>query len=298
MSKSFDRSILATQEKQSYSSDFGSYGFIETDDFSPSLFRIFDFGYETRSNETYRFDSRNRDSYEGYLFQLTLEGEGIIDFSDTSYKLPKNSGFLINFPSDTCYYLPPGSSGYWTYFYIHFTGEGSKLFFERLQTLSDPIFNLGPSSPSIQLFFKEYQALKNGKTYKRFEASNFLYLFLTTLLTELESSPNTNRHLVESCVQWIHRNYSTDKTLTEMCQTLGVTLSHLSRQFKEEKGQSPVEYLTHVRLQHAISLLLNTELPIHKISSLCGYASSNYFSKVFFRHLNISPSDYRRKFTN
>lgn len=279
-------------------SHYGSYGFIDIDDLTPPLFRVYDFGYEIRSNEAYLFDNRNREAYEGFLFQMTLDGEGYFETNGKLHKLSKNKGFLIDFPNESSYFLQQHNPSSWTYFYLHFTGEGSKVLVEKILQSSGPVITLSPMSPSVQLFFDEYHGIKSGKTYKRFESGNFLYRFLTSLLTEIESSPASNTQLVDTCVQWIHRHYSTQESLLSMSTSLGVSLPHLSRQFKEQKGQSPIEYMTYVRLQHAMSLLLNTELPIQKIASLCGYTSGNYFSKVFLKNLLLSPTDYRKMYLN
>ena len=52
------------------------------------------------------------------------------------------------------------------------------------------------------------------------------------------------------------------------------------------------EYLTRIRIQHAIDLIDKGSRDIGKISADCGYRDSVYFSKVFKRYLKKTPNQY------
>ena len=75
---------------------------------------------------------------------------------------------------------------------------------------------------------------------------------------------------------------------------LQITQSHFSRSFRREIGISPIEYLSNVRLEHAMQLLTTTNLSINEIAVLSGFSNGNYFAKTFKRKLGFTPSDYKR----
>jgi AraC family transcriptional regulator len=77
---------------------------------------------------------------------------------------------------------------------------------------------------------------------------------------------------------------------------LGIGPSQLTRRFQAAYGMSPVRYATKVRLSKARRLLAETKDTIDTISEQCGFQNAFYFSRVFTRHLQISPSAYRRTF--
>ncbi len=52
-------------------------------------------------------------------------------------------------------------------------------------------------------------------------------------------------------------------------------------------------YISAIRLNKAIELLRDTEISINDIASIVGYASPNYFAKVFKKSQNLTPSEYR-----
>ena len=47
-------------------------------------------------------------------------------------------------------------------------------------------------------------------------------------------------------------------------------------------------------MQTAKDSLLNTDMSIKDIVTLCGYLNSNTFFKAFKRTFGVSPSEYRR----
>lgn len=52
-------------------------------------------------------------------------------------------------------------------------------------------------------------------------------------------------------------------------------------------------YVTLYRLKYAQELLANSSLSVNEIASQCGFGDSSYFIKVFRKHFNQTPSEYR-----
>ncbi|RAN51279.1 helix-turn-helix transcriptional regulator [Dolosigranulum pigrum] len=82
-------------------------------------------------------------------------------------------------------------------------------------------------------------------------------------------------------------------------QTL-VDLSHLSKyyishSFKEEVGQSPIDYLNTQRIENAKILLESTNYSITEIARFTGFSSQSFFSQRFKEFIGQSPSHYRKQ---
>ncbi len=269
------------------------FAFMNNDFLSPNPLSLHDFGIEYRQNEPYHFDNNNRGDYNGYLFQYTLEGHGIYKTNDKIVKLEKNMAFLIPFPHKSSYHLDNNS--YWKFFYIHFDGTVVKQFYEQIYSKHGNILTLNKSNDTIRLLLDEYESIKRGKKYKKYEAGAFLYNFLSCLLRDCENFGIGTKTITEKGMEWIERNYASEHSLSEMCTELGITLSHFSRQFTEKYGINPVAYLTRIRLEHSLQLLLNTNMTIQEIATTCGFNNGNYYAKVFKKVLNVSPSEYRQQ---
>lgn len=274
---------------------YQSFGFLNSDKMEPSPLRLCGMGVEKRVNEAYTYHNMERAGFDGFLFQYTFEGSGIFETPKEKIVLEKGKAFLITFPDDSSYYLPAVKDHSWTYFYLHFTGTAAENFFTYITALQGNILTLCEDASCIRLFLEEFGAVKSGKQYQRYESGEFLYRFLTSLLRDLESPvPISSGGCVDEAIQWIQRNYSSPMTLSMMCEEIGVSLPHLTRQFHKQQGMAPMKYLTAIRLEHAIALLLNTTLSISQIAAECGFADGNYFTKVFRKALTITPTDYRK----
>lgn len=95
---------------------------------------------------------------------------------------------------------------------------------------------------------------------------------------------------------YIKKHYVENITVEQLAKKFHFHRSYLTRVFKKHAGESPINYLTQVRLEKAIELMKEREdLDIQSISNMVGYEDSHYFSRVFKNKLGKSPSEYRRE---
>jgi len=98
----------------------------------------------------------------------------------------------------------------------------------------------------------------------------------------------------ENCLNFIELHYSENIRLTDLTDFLKVNPNYLGGLLKSRFGKNFHALLTERRLREAkIYLRLHKHLSIGHISSLCGFADSNYFCLVFHKHCGMSPREYR-----
>lgn len=70
---------------------------------------------------------------------------------------------------------------------------------------------------------------------------------------------------------------------------------YLRRLFRQSTGETPTEYLTRLRLNHACTLLSRrgSAMPVREIALLSGFYDADYFSRLFRRAMGRSPRAYR-----
>ncbi len=68
------------------------------------------------------------------------------------------------------------------------------------------------------------------------------------------------------------------------------------RRFQKATGQTPTEYVQHLKVHKARELLEFTTLSVKEISWKVGYEDTGTLRKVFDRFLGLTPTDYRRRF--
>lgn len=265
-----------------------NYGWMEEEPL-----RLMDLGIEYRKNEVYDFDNRTREEFGGYLFQYTMDGCGYFETEDCTYRIEPGMAFLISCPDQSRYYLKKEENEFWEFFFLHFTGSTAGKLVEEIQERGGAVLKLGDRAAAIPCFFEEFEAIRRGKQYKRYESGEWLYHFLVTLLRDVETKHTGNSPCVNQALSWLQRNYASQENLSDLCCDLGVTLSHLSRQFRKEQGMTPEQYLINLRMQQAVNLLVNTSLKMNEIAVKCGFSCGNYFTKAFQKKFRMTPSKYR-----
>ncbi len=95
---------------------------------------------------------------------------------------------------------------------------------------------------------------------------------------------------------YFQENFRRDLALPEVAQACHVSESWLYHTFPEQTGFSPLGFVTHLRLQEACRLLATSERKLDDIAASVGYSDPFYFSRIFKKHLGLSPSVYRREY--
>ncbi|MCR4908110.1 MAG: helix-turn-helix domain-containing protein [Lachnospiraceae bacterium] len=102
--------------------------------------------------------------------------------------------------------------------------------------------------------------------------------------------------LVSSVKSRLEEGYmSQDISLEALSREANVSSYYLSRLFREETGETFMEYLTNLRLNKAKELLEGTEQSMKELCQAVGYADPNYFSRIFKKNTGLTPTEYREE---
>ena len=98
---------------------------------------------------------------------------------------------------------------------------------------------------------------------------------------------------VQNIINYISFNLTADLSLTAISTEFSLNSSYLSTLFKKETGTTLTNYVNGKRMDHAIYLLNTIMLPIQDIAVQCGINDVNYFTKLFKKTKNKTPTQYR-----
>jgi two-component system, response regulator YesN len=105
---------------------------------------------------------------------------------------------------------------------------------------------------------------------------------------------NKNKVLIELVKKMIDEQYSSqDLCLQQVADSLSISISYLSRLFKDSTDENFANYVETIRIEKAKHLLRETKMSINEIADAVGYGSANSFARAFKRINNITASDYR-----
>jgi AraC family transcriptional regulator len=92
----------------------------------------------------------------------------------------------------------------------------------------------------------------------------------------------------------MHSRLASRLTIADVARECRLTPSYFAKAFRRTTGRSPHQYLSHIRLEEAKSLLLSSSLPLADIALICGFGDQSYFTRVFTRSVGASPGAWRR----
>lgn len=115
------------------------------------------------------------------------------------------------------------------------------------------------------------------------------------LYQRLEFTPKSCKKLNKS-IEYIHKNFHTKITLTDLCEHCNISKSQMIRLFRKNLNTTPSQYIINYKLARAREFIFrNPEMTINEVSTALGYENQHYFSKQFSKKYNESPSHYRNK---
>ncbi len=107
--------------------------------------------------------------------------------------------------------------------------------------------------------------------------------------------PQVTNASVKEVIYYVGCNYMNDITLSMVADHIQMNMAYLSHLFKQEMGESFVDYLKRIRINKAKYLLEHTDESIISVANQVGFYDRRYFSKIFKKVEGINPTEYKRK---
>ena len=219
--------------------------------------------------------------YNALIFRIrgratvTWEGGQIrLDKNDVTF-VPCGSGYNIKSYADEDAIV------------IHFAGS-----FEN----TPPLSNMTSTNP--ETFIKLFDSLLT--TWNR-KPTGFVYRMDSIFLSILEQierqslslSDSTADLLIRRAVERMHQGFSVPEfSIASLAEESGFSVSYFRRVFLEKMGVSPKEYLTSLRIQHAVALLESGYYTVERVAELSGYNSAKHFSTSLKSITGKSPRSF------
>ncbi len=142
--------------------------------------------------------------------------------------------------------------------------------------------------------------MKKKKSYP-FGADQMIKLKLESFLIELVRASEAemlnpeneagNRSLSEIC-DYLKANFKEKITLSELCFIFGTNKTTLCSMFKKATGDTVIGYINTLKIKEAKKLMREGNYNLSEIAFMLRFSSLHYFSRLFKKMENISPSDY------
>ena len=100
---------------------------------------------------------------------------------------------------------------------------------------------------------------------------------------------------VNYAMRYMQEHYMEEIDIGTLAEKLGFHSAYLTRLFNRYAGDSPLRYLTNIRIHEAKRLLRDSSLSISRVGELVGYPDQFHFSKTFRKATGMNPSAFRKQ---
>lgn len=144
-----------------------------------------------------------------------------------------------------------------------------------------------------------YECLNEPDMYKEYiDVLLVEFLILINRFARADNNSESNyvdpKHKkIYDIINYMNEHYMEDITLPVIAKKFFISVSSLTKSFKQITGFSFTEYLNNIRIKNAYSLLDSSHYTISEIAHKVGYNSITHFGRVFKELTGYTPSQYR-----
>lgn len=138
--------------------------------------------------------------------------------------------------------------------------------------------------------------MAEGKDFRKEEIFYFLMEHLIINYTEqsLELLMQSSPEIQKACT-YMENNYTETITLDDLSMVSGLNKYTLLRNFTMQRGITPYQYLSTIRVNKAKKLLETGISPI-EVAQQSGFTDQSHFSRFFKNFIGITPRQYQNIF--
>ncbi|WP_342557990.1 AraC family transcriptional regulator [Metasolibacillus sp. FSL K6-0083] len=193
----------------------------------------------------------------------------------------------------------------YSYYMIYYQGDVIYLdaFIQHLYIEYRPFhtnFSCLPANPiAIELLLRDmYNKWKTESFQEHLSVKAIFYELIYRIFREFTEGQGKSHEvdLAETARRYIEQHVHEAVTVQKLADSLNISTRHLLRIFRERYGEGPQNYLQKMRLTLAQKYLQSNSMSIKEIAAALGYEDEYYFSRVFKKQLQITPTAFRLKY--
>jgi transcriptional regulator GlxA family with amidase domain len=101
---------------------------------------------------------------------------------------------------------------------------------------------------------------------------------------------------IQAVQHWILDHLPLDLTVKTLASRAAMSVRNFTRVFQEDAGMTPADFVEMARVDSARRLLEDTDKPLQRVASSCGFANPDTMRRAFLRRIGTGPSEYRERF--
>ncbi len=233
-----------------------------------------------------------------YILLYCVEGEGWVEVDGKRQKILANQLFIIEPKKISSY--GANSKKPWTNYWIHYTGDNAAIYSPAINQIIDIQPCANSRKEERLLLFEEM--LQNASDYFNFERVVYANICLKQFLTSIKYlnvyraiNREPESDLLKNVISFMKNNLHKNIRISEIAERFSCSNSNIYKIFKTNLDSSPLDFFIHLKMERARKYLMQTNLKVKEIGLKLGYEDPYYFSRVFAKHVGLSPGHFRRE---
>lgn len=233
-----------------------------------------------------------------------VEGSGWYRVDDCRFEVEANQFFIL--PAGSPHAYGSNADRPWTIYWVHFTGDHAAVYAQgalRPQDVKPSVHSrISDRNNIFEEIFNTLTAGYDRETLRYVSSLLHYYLASMRYIQQFRASNDTAAKngtetaetlLTTAAIHYMKENIEKRLALKEMADYIGFSPSHFSALFKQQTGQSPLNYFNLLKIQAACRMLQETDMRINQICHKVGIADSYYFSRLFTKIMGVPPKQYK-----
>lgn len=108
---------------------------------------------------------------------------------------------------------------------------------------------------------------------------------------------NSESQIEYKICRYVLENVDNEISIEGIAKVLYMNRKYISEVFRQKTGELLIDYITRVKMTRAARLLSQGGKKTYEIALQLGYRDTEYFSRLFKKHMGVSPSYYRNMTT-
>ena len=227
-----------------------------------------------------------RSGLNSFLMFYIKEGELLFEYEGRSFVAHKKDIVILDCMKPQRYQALTRTSFYW----FHFDGSASRAYFEHFKENRGIHFQ---KTRGMEEHFVLIHDLMRSGCPDEGIMSVHIHRIMALLFSSVGTG-GTPSDIVARARVYMDAHYMEKLSAEQIAEASRVSPSHLFRLFRKETGLTPYAYLTNVRMEHAMKMLLNTSCTVEEIADYCAFCSSANFIRAFRQSTGVTPRKYRK----
>ena len=182
--------------------------------------------------------------------------------------------------------------------WFHFSGTALKEIMEELGIWQDRVFHISKTDEIEFLLSKllpEHRLKYRGYKISQNAILQQILCQLSRGTLQINNTFGETRQKIEQVLIKMENGIKDNLTVADYAAEIHLSADRFSHLFTETMGVSPHRYMLELKLNKAKQLFRQTDLNVKEVAEFVGIADPLYFSRLFKKHLGISPTDYRKE---